>query len=46
MWGLPFDLRAWSVNVERHPERLTAEMQILMQKFQQQSQQAGKKGSK
>ncbi len=47
MWGIPFDLRAWAVNVERHPERLPIEMQILMQKFQQQSRQkAGKKGRK
>ena len=37
MWGMPFDLRAWAVNVERHPERLPVEMQALMQKFQQQS---------
>jgi hypothetical protein len=39
MWGMPFDLRAWTVNVERHPERLTVDMHTLMQKFQQQSQQ-------
>ena len=38
IFGLPFDLRAWAVNIERHPERLPAEMQALMQKFQQQSQ--------
>jgi Dolichyl-phosphate-mannose-protein mannosyltransferase len=41
MWGMPFDLRAWTVNVERHPERLPSELQVLMHKFQQQSQQAG-----
>jgi hypothetical protein len=47
MWEMPFDLRAWAVDVERHPERLPAQMQTLMQKFQQQSQQqAGKKGRK
>jgi hypothetical protein len=47
MWGMPFDLRAWAVDVERHPERLPAQMQTLMQKFQQQSQQqAGKKARK
>ncbi len=45
MWGLPFDLRGWTVNVERHPERLPAEMQALMQKFQSQAQQ-GKNGTK
>jgi hypothetical protein len=39
MWGMPFDLRTWAVNVERHPERLPGEMQVLMHKFQQQSQQ-------
>jgi hypothetical protein len=38
IFGMPFDLRAWAVNVERHPERLPAEMQSLMQRFQQQSQ--------
>ena len=37
MWGMPLDLRAWTVNVERHPDRLPAEMHALMQKFQQQS---------
>jgi Dolichyl-phosphate-mannose-protein mannosyltransferase len=42
MWGLPFDLRAWAINLQRHPERLPAEMQELMQKFQRQAQ-AGKK---
>jgi hypothetical protein len=47
MWGMPFDLRAWAINVERHPEQLPVQMQTLMQKFQQQSQQqAGKKGRK
>ncbi|MGA8598975.1 MAG: glycosyltransferase family 39 protein [Bryobacteraceae bacterium] len=39
MWGFPFDLRAWTVNVERHPERMPVEMQALMQRFQQQSKQ-------
>ncbi|HEY1949578.1 MAG TPA: hypothetical protein VGG97_21390 [Bryobacteraceae bacterium] len=34
MWGLPFDLRGWAVNVQRHPARLPAEMQDLMQRFQ------------
>jgi Dolichyl-phosphate-mannose-protein mannosyltransferase len=38
MWGMPLDLRAWSVNAERHPEHLPAEMQALMQKFQEQAQ--------
>ena len=39
MWGFPFDLRAWVVNVERHPERLPEEMQALMQKFREQARQ-------
>ncbi len=47
MWGSQFDLRGWMVNAERHPERLSAEMQTLMQSFQQQSaQQSGKRGKK
>ena len=37
MWGMPIDLRAWAVHVERHPERLAEEMQALMQKFQGQA---------
>jgi hypothetical protein len=41
MWEMPFDLRAWAVNVERHPERLPVEMQSLMQKFQERSSQQG-----
>jgi len=39
MWGMPFDLRNWAVNVERHPDRLVPEMHELMEKFQQQWQQ-------
>jgi hypothetical protein len=42
MWGMPFDLRGWMVNVERHPERLTVEMQVLIKKFEQQPQPKGK----
>lgn len=38
MWGMPFDLRAWAINVERNPEQLPAQMQAVMQKFQQQAQ--------
>jgi hypothetical protein len=38
MWGFPFDLRAWVIDVERHHERLPAETQALMQKFQDQAQ--------
>jgi Dolichyl-phosphate-mannose-protein mannosyltransferase len=47
MWGMPVNLRDWSVNVERHPERLPVEMQALIKKFQRQSQQqTGNKGGK
>jgi hypothetical protein len=47
MWGMPFDLRAWAINVERHPDRLPVEMQALIQKFQEQAQkQTDKKGRK
>jgi amino acid transporter len=37
MWGMPFDLRAVAVNMERHPERMAEESRKLMQKFQDQS---------
>jgi hypothetical protein len=40
MWGMPFDLRAWAINVERHPDRLPIEVRTLMERFQRQ---AGKK---
>ena len=47
MWGLPFDLRAWAINVERHPESLGPALQAMMKGFQQQgNQQAGKKAPK
>ncbi len=36
MWGAPFDMRNWAVNVERHPEQLIPEMQKLMDKFERQ----------
>lgn len=35
MWGMPFDMRNWAVEVERHPERLIPEMRELMDKFEQ-----------
>ena len=46
MWGSPFDLRGWIVNAERHPEQVPAEMQTLMQRFQQQSGQPAGKNEK
>jgi hypothetical protein len=36
MWGMPFDARSFAVNVERHPEKLAAEIHALMDKFQRQ----------
>ena len=46
MWGMPFNLRDWAVNVERHPERLIPEMHDMMEKFQRQSQQPKAAGRK
>ena len=43
MWGMPMDLRAFVVNVERHPERLPAEMRAMMNRFQDQANQQNKK---
>ena len=43
MFGMPFDLRAWLVNVERHPERLRPEMQAMIKKFQEQSRRQAEK---
>jgi hypothetical protein len=40
MWGMPFDIRSWCVNVERHPERLQAEMQAMMDKFKREWEEA------
>jgi 4-amino-4-deoxy-L-arabinose transferase-like glycosyltransferase len=37
MWGTPFDLRAWSLNAERHPDQLVPAMHELMRRFQQQA---------
>ena len=47
MWGLPFDMRSWTINVERHPERLDVEMKALMKQFQNSAQkEASKKSEK
>ena len=32
------DLRAWTVNLERHPEQLPGEMQAMIAKYQQEFQ--------
>ena len=37
MWGIPMDLRAFSVNLERHPEQTEAQLRLMMQKFQERS---------
>jgi hypothetical protein len=45
LWGIPFDVRDWSVQVERHPDSLYGEMQNLKQKLQEEDrkrQSAGK----
>ncbi len=34
LWGMPFDLRSFAVDVERHPDRLFAGMQEMMEKMQ------------
>jgi hypothetical protein len=36
MWGLPFDIREWTINVQRHPEQLRDALPVLMRKFQEQ----------
>jgi hypothetical protein len=47
MWGMPFDMRTWAINSERHPDRLPAEIKAMMDKFQEQMREAqAKKKSK
>ncbi len=46
MWGMPFDLRSFAVNVERHPEQLDSQLQTFMQKFQRQSSGGSKSAGK
>ena len=43
MWGIPFDLRAWILNVERNPATLPEALQSMMRRFQQANAKAGKK---
>jgi hypothetical protein len=38
MWGMPFDARAFAIDVERHPDRLIPEMDAMGAKFQQMAQ--------
>ena len=44
LWGMPLDLRSFAVSVERHPERMAAEMEEMGTEMQQmmQDQRAGK----
>jgi Dolichyl-phosphate-mannose-protein mannosyltransferase len=44
MWGLPFDLRAWGLNIERHPEQLVPQLQVMMRQFQRSQPAATKTG--
>jgi hypothetical protein len=37
MWGVPFDIRAFALDAERHPATLPARLETLMHQFQQQS---------
>ncbi|MGA8029738.1 MAG: glycosyltransferase family 39 protein [Bryobacteraceae bacterium] len=46
MWGTPFDLRTFAVDVERHPDRLPSVLEQMMRSFQQASAQQSKKKSK
>lgn len=43
MWGAPFDLRGFAIDVERHPDRLPTELQAVINKFQQSTSQKSKK---
>lgn len=37
MWGMPFDIRGFCVDLERHPEKLPAAITSLVASFQQQN---------
>jgi hypothetical protein len=37
MWGLPFDMRAFALDAERHPDTLPATMQAMVRQFQRQN---------
>jgi Dolichyl-phosphate-mannose-protein mannosyltransferase len=34
MWGVPFDIRTFAIDVERHPDTLPAALQTMMRQFQ------------
>jgi hypothetical protein len=38
MWGMSLDMRTWTINVERHPEQLPAELKAMMESFQREAQ--------
>jgi len=44
LWGMPMDIRGFAVSVERHPERMAADMEAMGKKMQQtmQDQKSGK----
>jgi Dolichyl-phosphate-mannose-protein mannosyltransferase len=42
LWGMPFDMRAIAIKMERHPELLFSEMEGMMKKFQRQGPGFGK----
>jgi hypothetical protein len=44
LWGMPIDIRSFAVTVERHPERMAADMETMGKKMQQmmQDQKSGK----
>jgi hypothetical protein len=37
MWGTAFDIRAFALDADRHPETLPAKMQLMMRRYTQQS---------
>jgi 4-amino-4-deoxy-L-arabinose transferase-like glycosyltransferase len=45
MWGAPFDLRTFVIDVERQPDTLPAALRAMMRRFQQPSSQNSKNGS-
>jgi 4-amino-4-deoxy-L-arabinose transferase-like glycosyltransferase len=45
-WGMPFDARPMAVDVERHPERLHAELQEFMDRMMAQARKGWNSGKK
>jgi hypothetical protein len=46
MWGMQMDLRAWVLNLERHPEQLPAAIAAQMEQYRQMQQQKAAQASK